>query len=212
MNPYSPRHAVVRPVTHVRRRGLALLFATLLATLSFTAPAQAAGAGPTVISYQRTVDVEGRPFQHRSSGGLRYSETRQKSVTANNLARATTTCDGCVATAISFEVVVASGGPKTIEANNTAFAANVGCTRCSSTALAYQFVVSNDQLTYLTPAGRFKLAMIGANAAALARSGGSPATIEAKAEAYADQVRSVLARDLRTLPVLHRSFRHAERG
>jgi len=212
MNQYPPRHAVVRPAKHARRRAFALLFATLLSVLSFAAPAQAAGAGPTVISYQRTVDLTGASHQHRGSGGLLFRETLQPSVTANNLARATTACNGCVATAISFEIVVASGGPKAIEANNTALAVNVGCTRCSSTALAYQFVVANDRLMYLTLGGRAKLALIGAKAAALAQSGASPTTVEAKADAYADQVRSVLAEDLRTFPVFHRSFRHAERG
>ncbi len=207
-----PRHALARPVSRTRFRVLALTVATLLSVAGFAAPAQAASLGPSTINYSRTVDLSGKSGQVRGSGGLTYAETLQKKVTANNLARATTTCNGCKATAIAFEVVVASGAPTDLTANNTALALNTKCSRCSSTALAYQFVVSNDRWTFMTVSGRIKLSLINVKLAALAKSGASPETMQAKADDYAAQVRSILAQDLRTFPTFRRAFKHVDLG
>ena len=207
----QPRHARAKTASRRRFRVLALLVATLLSVVGLAAPAQAAGYGPSSINYSRVVDLSGHSRQVRGNGGLTYVETMQKKVTANNLARATTTCDGCKATAVAFEVVVASRG-KSLTANNTALALNTECTRCSSTALAYQFVIATDRLTLMTVKGRIKLALINVKLSALARSGCSPETVQARAEAYADQVRTILAEELRTFPQLRRSFKHVDRG
>ena len=64
----------------------------------------------------------------------------------------------------------------------------------------------------MTVSGRIKLSLINVKLAALAKSGASPETMQAKADDYAAQVRSILAQDLRTFPTFRRAFKHVDLG
>lgn len=144
----------------------------------------------------------------RGSGGLDLHLTARDDVQASNAAVATTQCDDCRATAVSFQVVVADRGPASIGADNLAYAANVGCARCESTAVAYQFVVAYQSDVLLTVAGRRRLQDIDAALRKLARAGTSDTDVQAAADGYAAQVLDVLASEVRIRPTLRKDVRH----
>jgi hypothetical protein len=83
-----------------------------------------------------------------------------------NAARARARCVECGATAIAFQIVLASGSP-TVTPLNTAEAINVECTRCAVVAEARQFVRVVPSPVRFTGAGRAVLADVRRDLAAL---------------------------------------------
>lgn len=138
----------------------------------------------------------------QGKGGLELHLTGKNRVVAGNLAVATTSCDGCHATAISFQVVVADRAPSAVDAGNAAYADNSGCADCEADAFAYQFVLAFEGNARLTGAGRRQLDQIDAALSRLARSGGSAENTQAAVDGYAAQVVSVLSNELRVRPVV----------
>jgi hypothetical protein len=63
-----------------------------------------------------------------------------RSARVDNVAHAWSSCVGCGATSVSVQVVVLRRALD-LHANNRAFAANVACDGCTTTAVAYQLVV-----------------------------------------------------------------------
>ena len=185
------------------RLGLAAASA-LGVLLAGTLPAQAktlVGHGTTTYDDRQVVQLTETGTQ-RGRGGLELHLTGKDHVVASNLALATTSCDGCHATAISFQVVVADRAPSGVEAGNAAIADNSGCAACEADAFAYQFVLVFDGNARITGAGRHQLDQIDAALARLARAGGSAEDTQVALDAYATQVVTVLSNELRVRPVL----------
>ncbi|MEO7236862.1 MAG: hypothetical protein ABIW80_16005 [Lapillicoccus sp.] len=144
----------------------------------------------------------------RGAGGLEVHLTSRQAVRATNLALATTTCDDCRATAVSFQVVVADRSPDSIDVGNLAYAGNEGCARCDSVAVAYQFVLADAADVRLSADGRRRLERIDAALGALARSGTSVVEVQRTADGYAQQVLDILATEVHARPALRKDVRH----
>jgi hypothetical protein len=129
--------------------------------------------------------------------GLAFHLTHAGAVAATNVAVARTTCDGCRAVALSFQVVVADAGPASLDVGNAALALNAGCTGCESVAVAYQLVLVGDRRMVLTDEGRRELADLRDRLRRLARSDRSVTEIQVRAERLMTAVGRVLAGELR---------------
>jgi len=132
----------------------------------------------------------------RSASGLEYHQTRADSVTATNAAVAYAACDGCRAVALSVQVVVADGGPSSLDLGNVAVAMTEECTGCEAVAVAYQLVVASDDRLRLSRAGHRELAGLRRDLRRLARSDLAPLDVQAQADALMAQVTATLADEL----------------
>ncbi len=150
--------------------------------------------GPASFDDQRVVEVT--TGGSHSSAGLAYHQTRAKDVTATNAAIAYTSCDDCRAVALSFQVVIADGGPTSLDVGNLALALNENCTGCESVAVAYQVVLASDRRLVLSSSGKGELSDLRRDLRRLARSGQPVSQIQATAEAMMAQVTDVLSREL----------------
>jgi hypothetical protein len=168
-------------------------------------PAEAKGRASATFDDRAVVQLT-QPGVERGRGGLALHLTSKDTVVAGNLAVATTSCDGCHATAISFQVVVADKTPTSLDAGNVAYANNDGCADCEADAFAYQFVLAFDGNARITGAGRRQLDQIDDALGRLARSGGSADATQAAVDGYAAQVVGVLSSELRVRPVVRKGI------
>jgi hypothetical protein len=113
-----------------------------------------------------------------------------------NEARATASCTNCRATAIAFQIVLASGPTTSVTPRNLAVALNENCTGCVAYAGARQFVRVTDRPVRLTPRGRQTLAGVRAALRDLKGDPLSAAELEARVDAETARVRQVLADEL----------------
>jgi len=183
----------VRRVTSTLAAGLVLA----------VAPAQLASAHerhPTTaqLDDQQVVELTTKGSQARS--GLAYHQTQADDVTATNAAVAYAACDGCRAVSLSFQVVVADGGPDDLDVGNVAVAMTENCSGCESVAVAYQLVLSSAQRLRLTDDGRHALANLRRQLRRLARSDLPPLEVQSQAAALMGGVTSVLAQELKVRP------------
>ncbi len=149
---------------------------------------------------QQVVDLGGTAGQSGRAAGLDYHQTHADDVTATNLAVAHTTCDGCRAVALSFQVVVADRGPANLDVTNVALALDERCTGCESLALAYQLVLATDDRAWLSGAGHRQLAQLRRELRALARSDMPLEEIRARAESLMADVTAAVSSNLRVRP------------
>lgn len=194
----------------MKRRGILRLAASVAAVavvvVAQQLPAEARTTrGPDTVTFadQQVVQLT-RPGAERGKGNLALHLTSKDRVVASNVAVATTTCDGCHATAISFQIVVADKAPTSLEVGNAAIADNEGCAFCVADAFAYQFVLAFNGDARITGAGRRQLEHVDAALRRLARSGASSDDIQTAVDGYAAQVDSVLSSELRVRPVVHK--------
>jgi hypothetical protein len=136
----------------------------------------------------------------KGRSGLAFHQTNALSVTATNAAVAYTSCDGCRAVALSFQVVVADGGPTAIDVGNLAAAVNEGCTGCESLAVAYQVVLTSDRRLRLTDTGRRELADLRGQLRALSHSDQPLTDVAAQAQSLMAGVATVLGTELQVRP------------
>jgi putative peptide zinc metalloprotease protein len=113
-----------------------------------------------------------------------------------NSAYARATCTRCGATAIAFQIVIASGAPSTTAPRNLAEAYNVECTECVVAAHARQFVRVVESPVKITGAGRAELASVRRALRALEGQDLSFAQVYEAVEAQEARVRSVLGNEL----------------
>lgn len=194
----------------MRTRGLLRLAASVAAVAAVVVaqqlPAEAKSTrspGTATFDDRQVVQLT-RAGVERGRGGLALHLTSKDQVVAGNLAVATTTCDYCHATAISFQVVVADKAPASLDVGNAAIADNEGCAFCVADAFAYQFVLAFNGDARITGSGRRQLEQIDAALRRLARSGASSEDIQTAVDGYAAQVDSVLTSELRVRPVVHK--------
>jgi len=189
--------------TSVRLGAVATLVAGFVAVQQ--APAEAKSAGSSASFDDRKVVQLLRPGAERGKGGLALHMTSKDAVSAGNAAVATSSCDGCHATAISFQVVVADKAPTSLQVRNLAIADNTGCAQCEADAFAYQFVLAFNGNARITGAGRRQLDQIDAALGRLAKSGRSADELQGAVAAYADQVLGLLSSELRVRPVVRKA-------
>lgn len=153
---------------------------------------------------QQVVELSGAADQTGHAAGLDYHQTHADSVSATNVAVAHTTCDGCRAVALSYQVVVADRGPTTLDVANVALALNESCEGCESLAVAYQLVVATDDRAWLTGSGHRELAQLRRELRQLARSDAPLEQVQAQATALMDEVTAVVSGNLRVRPTVRR--------
>jgi hypothetical protein len=132
----------------------------------------------------------------RGESLLALHQSRAHTVTATNTAMAITSCDGCRAVALSFQVVVADGGPATVDVGNLAVAMNEGCTGCESVAVAYQVVVVSSHNLILTRGGARQLTDLRQRLRLLARSDLPVTEVQTQADSLMAGMATLLATDL----------------
>lgn len=191
----------MRVHTSVRLGAAAGLVAALLAVQQL--PAQASPGKAASFDDRQVVQLL-RPGADRGKGGLALHLTSRDAVVAGNAAVATSSCDGCHATAISFQVVVVDRAPTSLDVGNVAYADNEGCTACAADAFAYQFVLAFEGDATLTGTGRRGLARIDVALSQLSRSGAGPDQIQSEVDGYAAQVIDLLSAELRVRPVVRK--------
>jgi len=136
-------------VTRAARRGAAALLTVLACAL----PAGGAQASTGENLAQATIEQDGgRAFDFAWD----VSSQRGGVVDQANKAHAAARCTDCEATAIAFQIVIASKA-NTVAPTNEAVALNLECTRCEVVAEARQFVRVVDAPVRLTGAGRAEL-------------------------------------------------------
>jgi hypothetical protein len=180
---------------------LATVAGTCLGLLLATGQlASADGLQERAFADQQVVDLGGAADQSGRAAGLHYHQSHADDVTATNLAVAHTTCDGCRAVALSFQVVVADRGPTSLDVTNVALALNEECTRCESLAVAYQLVLATDDRAWLSGAGHRQLAQLRGELRALARSDAPLEEVRSRAEALMSDVIAAVSGNLRVRP------------
>jgi hypothetical protein len=164
---------------------------------SQVAQAHERGSGSTAsFDDQRVVELT-TAGASKARSGLAFHQTRADQVTATNAAVAYTSCDGCRAVALSFQVVVADGGPSNLDVGNLALAMNENCTGCESVAVAYQVVLASDKRLVLTSTGRRELADLRGQLRQLSRSDLPVTDIETQAQSLMAGVADVLSSELK---------------
>ena len=139
---------------------------------------------------------------NQKEGGSRFrfawslQSVRGDVVDQHNTAYADSQCEHCETTAIAFQVVLVMGTPSTVTPQNLAIAYNHDCSFCSTLASAYQFVVGRGYPVRLTADGHQALERIRHGLEQLKSSDLGIVDLQARIDAYADQVRSVLATEL----------------
>ena len=135
-------------------RGVRTGAAALLTVLACALPAGGAQASTGENLAQATIEQDGgRAFDFAWD----ISTQRGGVVVQANKAHAAGRCTGCEATAIAFQIVIASNANR-VAPTNEAVALNLECTRCEVVAEARQFVRVVDAPVRITPAGRRELA------------------------------------------------------
>jgi len=139
-------------VTRCARRGAAALLTVLACAL----PAGGAQASTGENLAQATMEQDGgRAFDFAWD----ISSQRGGVVDQANKAHAAARCTDCEATAIAFQIVIASKA-NTVAPTNEAVALNLECTRCEVVAEARQFVRVVDAPVRLTGTGRAELKQV----------------------------------------------------
>jgi hypothetical protein len=175
-------------VTRTVRRGAAALLTILACAL----PAGSAQAAHRENIAQATIEQDGgRAFDFawdisRQRGGV---------VDQANKAHAAGRCTECEATAIAFQIVIASNA-NTVAPTNEGVALSLECTRCEVYAAARQFVRVVDQPVRLTGAGRRELADVRATLRALDAQDPPLDQLHQTVEAQEARVRQVLNTEL----------------
>jgi hypothetical protein len=164
----------------------------LLAVLACALPAGSAQAAHRENIAAATIEQDGgRAFDFawdvsRQRGGI---------VDHHNAARAAARCVECRATAIAFQVVIASRA-HTVAPINEAVALNLECERCVAVAEARQFVRVVDAPARLTGRGRDQLADVRTALSALAGQDLPVDQLHQAVEQQEARVRSILAEEL----------------
>ena len=171
----------------IQRCGLLLLL-----VLACALPAGSAQAAHRENIADATIEQDGgRDFD------FAWDVSRQRGgvIDHHNAARAAARCVDCKATAIAFQVVIASRA-NTVAPINEAVALNLDCERCVAVAEARQFVRVMDAPVRITGQGRSRLADVRAALSALAEQDLPVDQLHRAVEQQESRVRAVLAEEL----------------
>jgi putative peptide zinc metalloprotease protein len=123
-------------------------------------------------------------------------KTMKDAVEHTNAAVAYANCTECSTVAISFQVVLAGGGPDTVTPTNVAVALNEQCASCLTAAFAYQFVVAGEGRLRLTRDGQRRLARLRRELRRLEDVDLTIEQLKAELDAAAEEIRDVLATEV----------------
>lgn len=178
-------------MTGLTRRWAALLLAVIGCVLPL---GSAHAASSTDNSATAIIEVDqGKAFD------FAWNISRQSGddpVLNRNSATARGRCVECSATAIAFQIVIASGSPRTVVPQNVAEAVNVECTNCTVVAEARQFVRVVPEPVRFTGRGRAMLADVRQELTALESRDLPVDQLHQAVEAQELRVRTVLANEL----------------
>lgn len=178
----------------MNRRLRVLLPLLAVSLLAVPAPAYAQTLETAAVASNRTDDAT------RVQTMFQVRRSLDDEVEARNAAVASASCTDCRTTAVSFQIALATGGPHTAVAENYAIAINDECLRCVTAAFAYQFFIANDAgPVRFTPQGNRRLAEVQSAVASLSQSWIPPDELAVRLDAYADEVRDILADEMRTI-------------
>jgi hypothetical protein len=85
--------------------------------------------------------IPGAPGATAQDESIRYRQVNARTVRADSVATATSSCDGCTASTVTLQFLYARNA-RTLTANNVAVAWS-SCTNCSATALSVQVVIAH---------------------------------------------------------------------
>lgn len=176
-----------------------VLLLTIVAALSLSTVAYAATFSSAKVNSAFAEPSTADPSVVDLALGMR--KTASDVIDEANSAYAHSTCDGCRSVAIAFQVVIVQSSPSTVTPENVALALNDGCTGCSSLAIAHQFVVGKGEPVRITSRGVEQLLDVGDDLLRLERTyeDYTDAEIQARTDADAAKVRSILDTELRPL-------------
>jgi putative peptide zinc metalloprotease protein len=132
----------------------------------------------------------------RSAGRVAVAVAPSETVSAENLALATSSCTDCRTVAVAFQAVLVTGDPSVVAPNNAAVASNAGCLRCETFASAYQYVVSTGGPAHLSADGRLRLADLHQRVSAAAASDLTFAELDAELDALAAELQAIVDDDV----------------
>jgi hypothetical protein len=182
-------------VTRAKRSSRAVARRTipLLVLLACALPAGGAqAAAPTENVATATIEQDGgRAFDFAWD----FAKQRGGVVDHANKAHAAARCTDCEATAIAFQIVIASNA-SSVAPTNEAVALNLECSRCEVVAEARQFVRVVDAPVRLTGAGRRELLDVRRTLRALEAQDPPLDQLHQAIEAQEARVRQVLNTDL----------------
>ena len=169
------------------------ILAALLAILACALPAGGAqAAAPTENVATATIEQDGgRAFDFAWD----FAKQRGGVVDHANKAHAAARCTDCEATAIAFQIVIASNA-SSVAPTNEAVALNLECSRCEVVAEARQFVRVVDAPVRLTGAGRRELLDVRRTLRALEAQDPPLDQLHQAIEAQEARVREILGREL----------------
>jgi hypothetical protein len=168
------------------------VLAALLLLVAFTLPAGGAEAAHRDNVATAVIEQDdGRAFD------FAWDVSRQRGgvVDHSNAAHAAARCTRCRATAIAFQIVIASTASR-VAPTNEAVALNHQCTECTVIAEARQFVRVVDAPVRLTGEGRQRLAAVRRALAALDAADVAIDELHEQVERHETEVRAVLAQEL----------------
>ena len=176
-----------------RRHTLALLLALIVCVLP--AGSAQAGTGDNIAEAIANQD-------NAQAWDFAWDVDRQRGdALVDNLNSATakaSSCTGCEATAIAFQIVLVNGNPRTVVPMNVAEAVNTECTECQVVAEARQFVRVIDEPVKFTQGGRATLSDVKHDLAALQAQDLPIDQLHAAVELQESRVREVLGTELVT--------------
>ena len=173
-------------------RGIRRSAAALLTVLACALPAGSAQASPHDNAAQATIEQDGGQAFDFAWG---ISTQRGGVVDQSNKAHAAARCTECEATAIAFQIVIASDASR-VAPTNEAVALNLECTRCEVVAEARQFVRVVEDPVKITRAGRAELARVRRALRALEAADPPIDELHRAVEAQEARVRDVLGTEL----------------
>jgi hypothetical protein len=178
------------------RRWLALPMAvlTLLAMLpsgALAASAVSVGSGTSASTTAKAL-LSGAPNQVKAAAKLTLHVLDNSSghAIATNTARARATCDGCIAAAVSIQIVLVTSGD--VRTNNRAYSTNDDCDGCVGLAVARQIVITVDGAGSFTSTARQRLASLRAELANINYRRTSPEELEDKVDGLANRMARVV--------------------
>lgn len=202
------RHRRPRP----RRRVVARLLAAGAVVVGLAAWPAPAGAAPqeahaadSIVNRAVAQNDRDDSYLHRLAFSVR--QTSGDTVTVDNLAFAAASCRACRTVAVAVQVVVVArhgrhdgpSGTLELTAVNRAVAANERCVDCDTLALAYQFVVVDEDLR-LSAEARQRLHAVRRELADLLRAGAPDDVIIGRVAALAGEVQQALTESAQGRP------------
>lgn len=88
---------------------------------------------------------------------FQVKQINDSDIDAENSATAFASCEDCRTVAAAIQVVLVTGDPDSLEAENDALAINYQCSECETLAAAYQFVIAGGEELEFSKEGKRRL-------------------------------------------------------